>query len=77
LQLRDLTPYSVISAIMGAVVFLLNWLPITNQSLLLALQLLVGALVYMILCRVFRLPIFMEAWHVFFTKVRKFRAARV
>jgi len=76
-QLRDLTPYFAISGVMGGIVYLFNWLPITNQPILLTLQVLVGALIFVLLCRIFRLPVFMEAWQTFFAKIGRYRATRV
>ena len=74
-QLRDLTPYFAVSGVMGGIVYLFNWLPITNQPILLTLQVLVGALIFVLLCRIFRLPVFMEAWQTFFVKLHAFRLA--
>ena len=74
-QLLDLSPYLLISAAMGGIVFLFNWLPISSQLLLLILQVTAGAIIYVALCRVFRLPVFMEAWQVFFVKLYAFRAS--
>ncbi len=71
-QLRDIFPYFAVSAVMGGLVYLLNWLPIASSMLLLILQILVGGIVFVLLCRGFRLPVFMEAWQVFFRKLHAF-----
>jgi hypothetical protein len=49
---------------MGGAVYLLNWLPISNMLALLILQVLVGTLVYVLLCRILRLPVFMDTWNL-------------
>jgi len=63
-QLRDLFPYFAAAAVMGGAVYLLNWLPISNMLALLILQVLVGTLVYVLLCRILRLPVFMDTWNL-------------
>jgi len=61
-QITDLLPYMGVAGLMGAVVYMLNLLLLTNNVVLLATQVLVGGIVYMVLCRILKLSVFMEAW---------------
>jgi O-antigen/teichoic acid export membrane protein len=68
-QVRDLLPYLVAAGIMGAVVYALTWLPFAHPAVLLFVQVLLGSLVYVVLCRSFRLPVFMDTWRIFQVKI--------
>ena len=72
-QLGDMFPYFAVSAMMGGIVYLFGRLPVASPMLTLALQTLVGTIVFVLLSRSFRLPIFMEAWHIFFRKINASR----
>jgi O-antigen/teichoic acid export membrane protein len=63
-QLRDLWPYLAVAGMMGAVVYSLAWLPFTHSAVLLLTQVITGGLVYALLCRGLRLPVFMDAWQL-------------
>ncbi len=60
-QLADLLPYLAIALAMGAVVYMVQWFPFSGNWSLLLSQASVGATLYILLCRWFRLPAFMEA----------------
>lgn len=75
-QVRDLLPYLGAACVMGAAVFMLNGLPFTHTALLLALQVITGILVYGLLCRGLRLPVFMDGWTILQGKMVAMRMAR-
>lgn len=62
-QARDLWPYLATAGIMGGVVYALTWLLFAHPFMLLLTQVVLGCLLYVILCRSFRLPVFMDAWN--------------
>jgi len=64
-QVRDLLPYLGAAGVMGGGAFALTGLPVAQPGVLLLIQVLVGGLIYGLLCRSFRLPVFMDAWRVF------------
>lgn len=63
-QLRDLSPYLAMSAVMAGSVHGIGFLPFPNNLCLLVAQIISGGLIYALLCRLFRLAAFMEIWHV-------------
>jgi teichuronic acid exporter len=60
-QLVDLAPYLRSALIMGGAVYGVQWLGITRAPTLLALQVLLGIVVYVTLCSLSRLGAFVEA----------------
>ena len=74
-QVRDLLAYLGAAGAMGAGAFALTWLPVAQPGVLLLMQVLVGGLIYGLLCRGFRLPIFMDAWRIFEGKIGALRMA--
>jgi len=68
-QLFDVLPYLAAAGVMGVVVLMLNWLPFGHSAGLLVSQLTVGSAVYFLICRGFRLPVFMDVWHLFRIRV--------
>ena len=56
-QLKDVLPTLLVALIMGGVVYACSYLPL-NSLLILLLQVVVGALVYYMLCRLFKLESF-------------------
>lgn len=76
-QMRDALPYLVAAGTMGAGTYALSLLPLTQPGLLLLIQVVAGILVYGLLCRGFRLPIFMDAWRILQGKVGAPRTARL
>lgn len=73
-QLRDLAPYLGAAGVIGLLVYPLNWLTLPAPALLL-LQGLIGASVYLLLCRGLRFPEFMEGWAIFRRRLRSIRPA--
>jgi teichuronic acid exporter len=63
-QLTDLLPYLLMSVLMGMAVCALGFLQFKNNYLLLLTQISVGFIVYVGLCRIFRLPAFLEIWQM-------------
>ena len=50
------------SALMGMVVYSVGLLPLPNYWSVLPLQLAAGVVIYIVLCRMFRLKAFIEIW---------------
>lgn len=63
-QIRDVSPYLATSAVMAAAVHGIGLLPFPNNLSLLVAQIISGASIYALLCRLFRLAAFMEVWHM-------------
>lgn len=63
-QLRDLFSSLIIAVLMGLVVYTLGLLPFPNYWSMLLVQITNGIVVYVCLCRLFRLTAFMEIWQV-------------
>jgi O-antigen/teichoic acid export membrane protein len=69
-QVLDLLPYLMMSVLMGTVVFAAGSLQFPNHWSLLFAQITTGIVVYVFLCRVFRLKAFMEIWQAGWNKVK-------
>jgi O-antigen/teichoic acid export membrane protein len=63
-QIADLLPYAGAALIMTACSWAAHFLPFTSPVWLLTAQVLVGAAVYGILCAVWRLAAFVDAWRL-------------
>jgi teichuronic acid exporter len=61
-QLRDLLSYLVMAALTGIIVYMSGLLPYPNYWSMLLVQIMIGVVIYVSLCRLFRLPAFMEVW---------------
>jgi teichuronic acid exporter len=61
-QVRDLLPYLVASALMGGAVYAAGALQLPNQWSRLLVQVATGVIVYVCLCRAFRLKAFFDVW---------------
>jgi teichuronic acid exporter len=61
-QLFDLSPYLIAAILMGSVVYVVGHLPLPNVWSLLLVQISSGFIVYILLCRLFRLTAFLELW---------------
>lgn len=68
-QLRDLFPYLITAVLMGMAVYALGLLPFPNYWSILLVQITIGIVVYVCLCRVFRLAAFMEIWQAGWNKL--------
>jgi teichuronic acid exporter len=69
-QVRDMSPYLIMAAAMGTAVSAAGLLPLPGHLSLLFAQITTGAIVYVFLCRAFRLAAFMEAWEMMWGKIR-------
>ncbi len=73
-QVRDLSPYLIMALLMGTAVYAVGLLPFLHHGSMLAAELIIGSLVYVVLCRVFRLAAFMEIWEAGCSKIAVLRA---
>jgi teichuronic acid exporter len=72
-QLRDLTPYLILSVLMGITVYACGLIPYPNYWSMLMVQIITGIVMYISLCRLFRLPAFMEVWQVGWDRMQLLR----
>jgi hypothetical protein len=63
-QLLDLSSYLITAISMGLVVYIVGYLPFPNIWFLVLTQIFAGFVVYISLCRLFRLPAFLEIWQL-------------
>lgn len=75
-QIRDLAPYLALSCVTGASIYALSFVPFPTQLALLATQVVVGASMYCMLCRLLKLPPFMEALELLKPRLLALRRAR-
>ena len=73
-QLRDLSPYLVMAVLMGTAVYAVGSLPFLHHGLMLVAELITGSVLYVFLCRLFRLAAFMEIWETCCNKIAVMRA---
>jgi len=73
-QLCDALPYFIMSGLMGIAIFALGLLPFPNHWSMLFSQTITGVVVYVTLCRLFRLEAFMELWEMCCNKMDLLRA---
>ena len=73
-QLRDSFPYLIMAMLMGIGVYVAGLQPFPNCWSILLAQVTMGIVIYVALCRMFRLPAFMEMWEAGWEKVRLFKA---
>ena len=69
-QLRDLFSSLIIAVLMGLVIYMAGLLPFPNYWSMLLVQIAIGIVVYVGLCRLFRLKAFMEIWQVGWNRMR-------
>lgn len=69
-QLIDLLPYTVAPALMGLGVYLVGRAPVSSNWLKLSIQVFAGVVLYIGVCRLLRLPRFLEVWRIVVTKLR-------
>lgn len=76
-QLRDLLPYLFMAVLMGLLVFGagLVWFP--YYWVMLLVQITIGIVIYISLCRLFRLPAFMEIWKEGWNKISNLRSRTI
>jgi O-antigen/teichoic acid export membrane protein len=73
-QLRDLSTYLVMAVLMGMAVYVAGLLPFPTHWSMLLVQITVGVVIYVSLCRLFRLTAFMEIWQTGWSKIAFLRA---
>ena len=73
-QLRDLSTYLIMAVLMGVTVYVAGLLPFANHWSMLLAQIIVGVVIYVSLCRLFRLTAFMEIWQTGWSKIPFLRA---
>jgi teichuronic acid exporter len=73
-QLSDLSSYLIMAGLMGLAVFAAGLLPFPNYWYMLFVQMSTGITIYVCLCRVFRLPAFMEVWQAACKKMKYMNA---
>jgi len=61
-QLCDIYPYLIIALLMGGGVYAAGLLPLVDNGLMLLVQVTIGTILYVCLCRTCRLAAFMELW---------------
>ena len=69
-QFLDLCRYLAASILMGGIVFALGWIPYYNLWILLVVQIVAGSIIYVIICRFFQFPAFMEFWQMGLNRIR-------
>ena len=69
-QVLDLFPYLIMASLMGVVVYAAGLLPFANHWSMLLVQLTTGVVVYVLLCRVFRLQAFMDLWDAGWNRIK-------
>jgi teichuronic acid exporter len=73
-QLRDLFPSLITAVLMGMAVYVVGLMPFPNLWFMLLVQISIGTVMYVCLCRLFRLWAFMEIWQVGWSKMSSLRA---
>lgn len=73
-QLRDLSHCLALSTLMAGVVYMMNFVTISHQVLLAILQIASGAILYITLCWVTRLPSFVESLEMIKPRFKQFVA---
>jgi teichuronic acid exporter len=63
-QLLDLLPYAVAPALMGMGVYLIGHAPVRSNWLRLSIQVFAGVVLYIGICRLLRLPRFLDVWRM-------------
>jgi teichuronic acid exporter len=69
-QVFDLFPYLTVSVLMGIVVYAAGLLPFSHHWSMLLVQITTGIVIYVFLCRLFRLTAFMEIWQAGWNKIK-------
>ena len=76
-QLRDLFSYLIMAVLMGMAVYAAGLLPFPNHWSMLLVQITIGIVIYVCLCRLFRLTAFMEIWQAGWNKMPLLRTGIV
>jgi len=75
-QVLDLLPILGLATVVVGAVFALTVTPIRNQPVLLAVQVITGATLYVLLCRLFRISSFMSIVEKIGPRLRAFLTVR-
>lgn len=70
-QIRDLYPYLLNAMLMGAIVYAITYLPIASHMILLVCQIVTGGVVYLLFCRIFRFPAYMDLQRMVVSRLPK------
>lgn len=73
-QLLDLLPYLFMAMLMGLSVFAAGLVQFPNYWAMLLIQITIGIVIYICLCRLFRLSAFMEIWQEGWDKISNLRS---
>lgn len=73
-QLRDLSSYLIMAVLMGVAVYAAGLLPFRNLWSMLLVQITIGIVIYVGLCRLFRPSAFMEIWQMGWNKMQFLKA---
>jgi O-antigen/teichoic acid export membrane protein len=76
-QVRDFSSYLVASIVMGLAAYGAGFVPLPGYWSQLLAQMAVGIAVYVFLCRLFRLAVFMEIWQTTMNKLTRLRGCAV
>jgi len=68
-QLRDLFPYLIVAVLMGIAIHVAGLLEFPNHWSMLLVQITTGSILYIFLCRAFRLKVFMHMWHAMWSRM--------
>lgn len=71
-QIKDLFPYLINAMLMGLVIYMMNYIQFQNILVSLLIEVFVGFVVYVGLCWLQKLPVFLEIWKMGWRKVRLF-----
>jgi hypothetical protein len=69
-QVLDLFAYLIMASLMGVAVYAAGVLQFAHHWTMLLVQITTGMVVYLLLCRVFRLQAFMEIWEAGWNKIK-------
>jgi O-antigen/teichoic acid export membrane protein len=71
-QIKDLFPYLINALLMGLVIYMMNYIQFQNILVSLLIETFVGFVVYVGLCWLLKLPVFLEIWKMGWRRVRLF-----
>jgi O-antigen/teichoic acid export membrane protein len=69
-QLRDMLSYIIMAVLMGMGIYTAGLLPFPGHWSMLLVQIIVGIVISVCLCRVFRLKAFMDIWHAMWNRIK-------
>ena len=70
-QVKDILPYLLLALTMGSIVYFIPAIMLTtNVFILLTVQVLSGVIIYTLLSYIFKIPMFMELFHMFKSRIK-------